>query len=140
MKACYILVSAWALFVSPLAIDKSEKPTDDLAALQGEWKVWFSADDYLLFAVDGDSFTMTRHAAERASVPWEGLMTVDETANPKQLTWTDVKCGGQGLPDNLCIYELHGDTWILIGGGAAKRPERFVPSETWVLKRERAKE
>jgi hypothetical protein len=42
---------------------------------------------------------------------------------------------------NRCIYELHGDTWLLIGG-VEERPAHFYsgdgkPHKAWILKREK---
>jgi hypothetical protein len=61
-----------------------EKPTGDLAALQGKWRTWLAADDYLVFEVSGKSFTMVRHTDGKQTDPWTGTIILDETRSEKR--------------------------------------------------------
>ena len=104
--------------------------------------MWFAPDDYLIFEVKGKSFSMIRHTGDKQTEAWTGSIILDETRNPKHLTWVDGKIAGKPLSDNKCIYEICGDTCLLIGGGADRRPEHFFSgggegNKTWVLKREK---
>lgn len=113
-----------------------------MAALQGTWTAWRGADDHVVIEVTGKTFTMTRHVGGRAADPWTGTIVLDEAHSPRHMTWSGVRAAGQDLPGNQCIYEVQGDTWLLIGGGPDKRPDRFLSgggagSQTLVLKREK---
>jgi uncharacterized protein (TIGR03067 family) len=118
-------------------------PAGDAAALQGRWKAWLSPEQCMAFEVRGKSFTLAHQTGDKSAEPWNGTLVFDERASPKRMTWTRVQVGGRDLPDNQCIYELHGDTWLLIGGGGAA-PEHFYSgggqgSQTLVFKREAKK-
>src|SRR5262245_61922954 len=145
MRTCVSLVALVTLAATHSSPSEPAKPTGDLAALQGKWKAWLGAEDHVLFEVRDKSFTMTRHLGGRATEPWTGVLLLDEEPRPRHVTWVEGKCAGRDLPDNRCIYELHGDTWLLIGGGPDRRPEHFLSGEgegskTLVLKRQTAKE
>jgi uncharacterized protein (TIGR03067 family) len=118
-------------------------PASDLTALQGTWKAWRSPDEVIVIEVSGKKFTMTQHVGDRAAESsWTGTIVLDETQSPRHMTWTGVRAGEKDLPENKCIYELMGDTWLLIGGGSEKRPDRFLSgggpgNQTLVLKREK---
>lgn len=113
--------------------DSNDKPTEQ-AKLQGKWKVWFERNDYVIFEVKGSSFSMTRQTLAGQGPTTRGTFTIDEKQNPKQMTW-EYEQGGV----NRCIYELHNDTWIIIGG-RNNRPEHFysgdgMPHKAWIFKR-----
>ena len=141
-------MKAWSLIFTVIfaallsAADVRDKPASDLAALQGTWRMWFAEDDHVVFEVREKSFSMIRRTADRQSEAWTGSLVLDETRSPKHLTWVGGKSATKALPDNICIYELHGDTLLLVGGGADSRPDRFFSgtgdgNKTWVLKREK---
>lgn len=113
----------------------------DLRALQGKWRVWYTNDDSTVLEISGNSFTMTRFTAKGTGPSAKGTFTLDEKQNPKHKTWQNVTGGGLNLAVNKCIYELHGDTWLLVGG-VQNRPEHFYsgegpPHKSSILKRER---
>lgn len=135
---CALVV--FAAFTGSLA--KEEQLKGDLALMQGKWKAWMSADHWMDFEVQGTRFKMTHLSTKGVTVPWNGTLVIDEKPDPRHLTWTQVKSGGNALPDNQCLYEIHKDTWLIIGGGPNTRPERFFSgggdgSQTLVLKREK---
>jgi uncharacterized protein (TIGR03067 family) len=118
-------------------------PASDITALQGRWKAWIGPEQCMVFEVRDKSFTLAHQTGDKSAEPWNGTLVIDERASPRRVTWTRVQVAGRDLPDNQCIYELHGDTWLLIGGGAAA-PEHFYSgggqgSQTLVFKREAKK-
>ena len=120
---------------------KREKPTSDLHALQGKWRVSFADDVSIVVEIKNDTFTMATHTPNGPREPAKGSFTLDETQNPKHMTWKDVEGGGLKLEVNRCIYELHGETWLLIGG-RNDRPKLFLsgagkPHTTFIFKREK---
>ena len=144
MKSSYFCGIAAILLA--LAIVRAAEPelTGDLRAIQGKWRVWHSKDDHTDFEVKGNTFTMVRHVSEVAGDAWTGTFVIDEEPTPKHMTWTNVKnvrTGKQTLEINRCIYELHGDTWLLIGG-VKDRPAHFYSGDgnspkAWILQREK---
>jgi uncharacterized protein (TIGR03067 family) len=135
---CISLVAA-SLFATVSA--GQQELSGDLRALQGKWRVWLAKNDSIVFEIKRGSFTMARHSPNGVGEPAKGSFTLDEKSNPKHMTWNKVAGGGFNLEINRCIYELHGDTWILIGGGE-ERPAHFYsgdggPHKTWILKREK---
>lgn len=129
------------LLLAP-ALASQDSPTDQ-AALQGRWKAWLAPEQFLVFEIRGNRFTLTTHSGENAAAPWTGQLVFDERASPKRVTWKGINSGGRDLPDNECIYELHGETWLVIGGGG-QAPAQFFSGggqghQTLVFKRERAK-
>jgi len=122
-------------------IFKREKLTSDLQALQGKWRASLADDVSIVVEIKNDTFTMTTHTPKGRGEPARGSFTLDETQNPKHMTWVDVAGGGMKLDLNRCIYELHGDTWLLIGG-KNERPKLFLagagkPHRTLIFKREK---
>ena len=143
MKVSRIVGTLAALFIYLVVVSTpagEKKPAGDLAALQGKWKVWSDQEEYSVFEINDESFSMTRHTATGPGRTVKGSFTIDEETDPKQMTWKDVKGPGYRLDVNRCIYEMHGNTWLLIGG-IEKRPKRFLsagkPHTTWILKREK---
>ncbi len=139
MGIFYPLLASASLLVSGFVVGQESQ--GDMRALQGKWKVWLTPDQSIVIEVKGDSFSMTSHSRTAIGEPSKGSFTLDEKAEPKQMTWKDVKGGGLNLEINRCIYELHGDTWILIGG-IKNRPMHFYSGDgkstrAWVLKREK---
>ena len=141
MRVCALVFAVMAAALPSLP-GAGGNLTGDLATLQGKWRTWFAADDYLVFEVNAKSFSMVRHTDGKQTEAWTGSLILDETRSPRHLTWTEGKSAGQAMPDNKCIYEIHGNTWLLVGGGADNRPEHFYSgvgggNKTWVLKREK---
>jgi len=141
--ALSVLVGA-VLLLSGHSRAEDELPAGDLALMQGRWKAWIAPDQFLQIEVRGKTFTLVQTTGDKTGDPWSGVFVIDAGANPKRLTWKSVQLAGRDLPENQCIYELHGDTWLLIGGGASAAPDRFYSgggkgSQTLVFKREAQK-
>lgn len=132
-----ILIASFSACVVSSAGEK--QLTGDMRALQGKWRVRFAKNDSIIIEIKNDTLMMTRHGPTEVSEPAKGSFTIDEKPSPKHMTWMNVK-GSVNLEINRCIYELHGDTWLLIGG-FKDRPEHFFSadgdSKTWILKREK---
>ena len=113
----------------------------DLQALQGVWEqVALEVDGILdppddlsppgvLTTFRDDHFAV--HTAE-GTLLLEGNFTLDASANPKAITWTDMigPDAGKQLP---AIYRLEGDTFIFIAANEGEpRPDRFhtTPGQT----------
>lgn len=113
----------------------------DLQALQGVWEqVAWEVDGILdppddlspagvLTTFRDDHFAVC--TAEGALL-LEGSFTLDASADPKMITWTDTMGpdSGKQLP---AIYQLEGDTFIFIAADeGAPRPTRFrtAPGQT----------
>jgi uncharacterized protein (TIGR03067 family) len=141
MKSSILAVLAASLCTWAIASAGERELTGDLRALQGKWKVWLAKDDYIILEIQADTLTMTRNWPSGLRESATGSFTINEKPSPKQMTWNNVRGGGLNLEINKCIYELYGDTWLLIGG-ANDRPEYFYsgngePHKAWILKRER---
>lgn len=143
MKSVVTPAVMLTLALATLAWADEAQPAGDLAVLQGRWKAWLSDEEFMLFEVKGKSFTLGRYSGAQRTEPWAGTLIVNESTGPRQLTWVGTKSAGKEVPDNHCIYELHGDTLLIIGGGASHRPKQFYSGgtskhQTLVLKREAA--
>ena len=143
MKNSLVLVVLTTLLALPIASANAQELalTGDMRALQGRWRVSFADDVSIVVEIKNDTFTMTTHTPTGRGEPARGSFTLDETQNPKHMTWKDVEGGGVKLDVNRCIYELHGDTWLLIGG-KNERPKLFLtgagkPHTTFIFKREK---
>jgi uncharacterized protein (TIGR03067 family) len=141
MKSALSLMAVVVLTLSAVGQAQEEKPPNDLKLIQGQWRAWLTEDVSMLFEVEGQAFTLVHVWGDQRAEPWRGLILIEQSAKPREITWVSIKSGEKDLPDNCCIYELHGDTLLLIGGGATKRPERFfsggaTQNQTLVFKRE----
>jgi len=140
-----IVLLAASLLMVGFATSQDEKPKGDLALLQGAWQVWLNPDESVFIEVKGKTFAMSHQKAKVKTELSNGTLVFPEQAGAKALDWVEVKSSrGEAGPDNRCIYELHGDTWILIGGGPDKRPDQFYSgaadgNQTFVLKRVKMK-
>lgn len=105
-------------------------PTGDAARLQGKWRlvegefggVKLSGDDLKLvhLSFTGDRF---RGGLPPKGLVGEGTFTVDESANPKQVTIKTTSEDGQPLQG---IYAFDGERlMVCIGGGNDPRPKGF---------------
>jgi len=115
--------------------------TGDMRALQGKWRVSFVDDRSIVLEFKNNTITHTSHSPLGSRPPAIGSFEIDDTQDPKHMTWKDVEFPGRKLEVNRCIYELHGDTLLLIGG-ISDRPKTFIsgpgkPHITWILKREK---
>ena len=145
MKNSLVMFVLTTLLALPMASASGQELelelTGDMRALQGKWRASFADDVSIVVEIKNDTFTMATHTPNGPREPAKGSFTLDETQNPKHMTWKDVEGGGLKLEVNRCIYELHGETWLLIGG-RNDRPKLFLsgagkPHTTFIFKREK---
>ncbi len=120
----------------------SQELRGDLRDLQGSWKATFLQGRETVFEIRRQAFTMTTLYPDTEPTVLKGTFILDASKDPKQMTWKDVEYAGGIIHEvNRCIYELHGDTWLLMGG-LKDRPKTFLsgggtPPTTWIFKRQR---
>ena len=118
----------------PLAMARADDPAPagDLAKLQGTWTAKVGPDQDIAIALEiknqKATYRITREGQERA---FSGELRIDEKASPKTIDWVKFAgSGGDEVPDNLSIYKLDGDSFILCSGGPRNdRPTEFKAGE-----------
>ena len=144
MRSLLVLIVFTGFFCLDDASINGQDLTGDMRALQGKWRVSFADDRSIVLELKNDIMTETNHASTGSTQHSVGSFTIDDTQNPKQFTMKDVefpRFPGRKMEVNRCIYELHGDTLLLMGG-LNDRPKTFIsgpgkPHTTWIFKREK---
>lgn len=111
------------------ALLAQDKPAEgDLKKLQGKWtaKAGPEATAVTLILESGKiTFEIPVPTGEVKTI--EGAFTIDETTNPKSISWNNMKIEDRSLPDVEGIYALDGDDTLKIAGGNGQgRPKAFV--------------
>ena len=139
MRSLLVLIAITGLLGSAVPTIHGQDLTGDMRALQGKWRVSFADERSIVLEFKDGTLTHTNHAPTGSGEPARGSFTIDETQSPKHMTWKDVDFAGRKMEVNCCIYELHGDT-LLMMGGIKDRPKTFIsgqgkPHTTWIFKR-----
>lgn len=113
-----------------------DKPTGDLAKLQGKWTTHYGADKNVTvhLTIEGSNCTATFiNASGGGGVAMSGKVAVDEAAKPhKTIDFTGFKRpNGEEIGPNLGIYVIvNDDTVKFCSGGPGKpRPTEFKAGE-----------
>jgi uncharacterized protein (TIGR03067 family) len=106
---------------------------DDLAKLEGKWKVVSYEEDGVKLSADElkDFPTLTNQGKQYSWSDGEGAgkFTIDPMKKPKQINYT-ITAGDQKGEFRPAIYEISGDTWRECIAAAGKpRPRKFAAPE-----------
>jgi uncharacterized protein (TIGR03067 family) len=125
LLAALVIVTTTALAVPVLGQDKALE--GDLKKLQGKWstKGPDGSPIILLFEKEKVSIKLVAPSGEERTI--EGNFTIDESATPRAMTWTNVKVRSKDVPDLSAIYTLSDEETLKIAGiGGGKRPKEFI--------------
>lgn len=93
------------------------------APLAGTWRAELSDGRAMVLAFRGDAVSMAADAAGAVTPLWAGTARFPADGH---VDWVGLTAGGRPVPDNKCLYRVAGDTLLVIGGGPADRPTRFL--------------
>ena len=118
--AVLLLVAAGALTAAPVPKDMKAKK-GDAALLVGRWKPSDGTTQWYEFKADGTMKTWNE-PGEANAVPY--LWTIDPTAKPKRMTWSNAK---SGRAEWEAVYELDGDDLKMTYAATPKVPPAIGP-------------
>jgi hypothetical protein len=129
MRCCCpaaIFMALIAIFCSELPVAAQQKKPSPEAAIAGTWRAEVSDAHSLLLDIRGSSVELKLVADGAVTSLWAGKLSFPKEHSDRHFDWVEIKAGDRALPDNKCLYRLAGDTLLVIGGGSAERPTRFV--------------
>lgn len=126
-------LTALLVLIGSMATAAENRPTGDLAKLQGRWETMAGAKRKLAVTleVDGSRANIRITTPQGKIIKVQGEIKIDEKVQPHSLDW--IKFNGyddQEFPEIPAIYELKGDTFKVCNGGPNNsRPTEFKPGD-----------
>lgn len=116
----FVLVIAFHAFA--LAEDRK---TTTASTLDGTWRADVSQSQSINLSIKDSRIEMTAFAGEKQLPRWVGKLSISQDEPDQHMDWVELRSGNTKLPDNKCLFQLHGDVLLVIGGGPNQRPTRF---------------
>jgi uncharacterized protein (TIGR03067 family) len=152
MRTTLLTAAALGLaLLVPVAAPADDKPTGDLAKLQGKWTAQIAHEDQkidIVIVIEGKNCTGKANIPGSGEFEVKGQIAVTDSAKPhKTIDWTGFKGpSGEDVPDNHGIYVFEDDKTLKVcnGGPGKDRPTEFKAGEgeggpqLFTLKREAA--
>jgi|GEM_PF-1830198 len=104
---------------------RARKHTGDTGRLQGTWLADLEPGLQGRLVLRKSRLLYVHTKDGRETVVWDGHFGVNDQAAPKQMDWTPLRRGRRNPPANLAIYDLQGDTLLVIGSTEGPRPTTF---------------
>lgn len=112
-----------------MAAGPGERPSGDLARLQGGWtvKAGPKRDIPVTLVIKGQDVVVDVESPLGLSIHAEGKIRIQESATPKTIDWVGFSIvDGQDFPEVLGLYELSDTTFTIVNGGPNNgRPHVF---------------